>query len=95
MQSAFEDAYTRRPQAPKELIKRYGSLFGSLLHAVKYRSEIAFACQLLGTCLTYPTEELYECAMRVLVYLGRTRSLGITYSRNAERPELHAYADSN
>ena len=33
--------------------------------------------------------------MRVLVYLGRTRSLGITYSRSAERPELHAYADSN
>ena len=45
------------------------SLFGSLLHAVKFRSEIAAALGLLGSCLTFPTDELYECAMHVLVCL--------------------------
>ena len=50
----------------------------------------------LGCCLTFPTERLYRCAVRVLVYLGRTRSLGITYSRHAPNAStLRARADSN
>ena len=33
--------------------------------------------------------------MRVLVYLARSPSLGMTFSKYAERPGLHAYADSD
>ena len=38
------------------------------------------AMGLLGSCLTFPTEGLYSCMMHVLVYLGRSRNLGTTYS---------------
>ena len=31
--------------------------------------------------LTFPTEELYECAMHVLVYLGRSRNVGTVPSQ--------------
>ena len=90
----FEAASSTRQPADKRLTERYGSLFGALMHAVKYRPEISAALGLLGSCLTFPTEGLYECAMRVLVYLGRTRQLGTSFSRHGET-KLHAYADSN
>jgi hypothetical protein len=92
----FEAAIATRTPASPELTKRYGSLFGSLLHAVKFRPEISAALGLLGSCLTFPTEELYDCLMHVLVYLGRSRNLGITYSGHVlNASKVVAYADSN
>jgi hypothetical protein len=71
-------------------------LFGALLHAVKFRPEIAAALGLLGSCLTFPTPELYDCLMHVLVYLGRSRNMGTTYSAFVPgASKLKVYADSN
>ena len=51
---------------------------------------------MLGSCVTFPNEELYECAMHVLVYLGRTRKLGTNFSAHVEGADrIRAYADSN
>ena len=93
---AYEAAVATRTPASPELTKRFGSLFGALLHAVKFRPEIAAALQLLGSCLTFPTEELYECAMHVLVYLGRNKNLGATFSAHGtDAGKVKVYADSN
>jgi hypothetical protein len=93
---AWEAAMATREPATPELTKAYQSLYGSLLHAVKFRPEIAAALQLCGACLTFPTPELYECLMHVLVYLGRTRKLGTTFSAHMpDAGKLRAYADSN
>ena len=93
---AYEAAVATRPVPTPELKKRYGSLFGSLLHAVKIRGEIAAPLGRLGTCLTICTEELYTHLKRVLVYLARTRSLGVTYSAHVDGADkLVAYADSD
>ena len=84
---------TRTP-APPELTKKFGSLFGALLHAGQFRPEINAAMSLLGSCLTFPTEALYECLMHVLVYLGRTRNLGVTFSAHAPHAgKVKAYGD--
>ena len=48
---------TCTPASP-ELTKRYGSLFGALLHAAKFRPEIMPHLQLCGGCLTFSTEDL-------------------------------------
>ena len=79
---AYEEAVATRTPAPAALFKDYNSLVGSLRHAVKYRPEISAAMDLLGCCLTFPTEALLTCAFHVLVYLGRTDKLGITYSKH-------------
>ena len=51
---------------------------------------------LLGTCATFATDELHECMMRVLVYLGRTPEVGATYTNvGPHAATLRAYADSN
>ena len=54
----------------------------------------------LTSCLTFASEELNECMLRVLVYLGRTRNLGTTYSdggvwRGESARDLTCFADSN
>lgn len=86
---------TRTPATPS-LTKAYMSIYGSLLHAVKFRPEISAALGLCGSCLTFPTDGLYDCLMHVLVYLGRSRNMGITYSAHMPRADkLIAYADSN
>ena len=96
LEKAYEEASQTRTPASPELFTRYNALCGSLRHAVKYRPDICAAMDPLGCCLTFPTERLYRCAVRVLVYLGRTRSLGITYSRHAPNAStLRARADSN
>ena len=78
------------------MTKKYGSLYGAVLHASKFRPEILAALGLLGSCLTCPTEALYYCLVRVLVYLLRTRNLGITLSANGVGAhKLRARADSN
>ena len=93
---AWEEATMLRPKAPEKLMKKYGSLYGALLHASKYRPEILASMGLLGSALTFPTERLYMCLVRVLVYLIRTKRLGITYSAHASNAyTLRARADSN
>ena len=93
---AYEAAINDRTTAPPKLFQAYNSLVGSLRHAVKYRPEISAAMDLLGCCLTFPTEELLDCARHVLVYLGRTRKLGTTYSKHAPNAsKLTALADAN
>jgi len=91
---AFESAAATRTPASKELQHRYMSLYGSLLHAVKYRTEISFTLQPTGSALSFPTEDLYDCLMRVLIYLGRTRLLGTSFTDECNA-NLHAFADSN
>ena len=93
---AYEEAVSKRTPASVELTKRYQCLFGALLHVVKFRVEVAAPLGLSGTCLTFPTEEMYEALMRILVYLARTRKLGCTYSKHApDAGTLRAFADSN
>ena len=57
---AFEAAMATRTPAPQELTTRYGSLFGSLLHATKFRPKISAALGMCGSCLTFPS-----CAMKI------------------------------
>ena len=93
---AWEEAMTDRPKANEQLVKKYGSLYGAVLHATKYRPEILAAMGLLGSCLTFPTEKLHYCLVRVLVYLVRTKNLGITYSAHSPNAnKLFVRADSN
>ena len=55
---AWEDATSLRPKASETLMKKYGSLYGALLHASTYRPKILAAMGLLGSALTFPTERL-------------------------------------
>ena len=58
--------------------------------------EPAGATSVLGSCLTFPTEDLYKCLKRVLVYLLRTPNLGITFTgHSANAKKLRVMADSN
>jgi len=68
----YEAAVTLRPEPTDKPKKRYGLLFGALLHAIKWRPEVSATLGLCGTCLTICTEELYANLERVLVYLVRT-----------------------
>ena len=93
---AHEAAVQNRTPASSKLFKDFNSLVGSLRHVVKYRPEISAAMDLLGCCLTFPTEELMRLAYRVLIYLARNRRLGACYSKHAPNAsKLFARADSN
>ena len=92
----WETATQNRTPASPELTTRYGSLFGSLLHCTKFRPEISAALGLCGSCLTFPTEELYDCLLHVLVYLARSANIGTTFSAFAPGGDtLKSYCDSN
>ena len=96
MQKDWEEACAKRSCDDKELIREYQQLFGTLLHAVKYRPDVEATLNLCGTCLTFPTVPMKGWLTRTLVYLGRTRKMGVTYSNKGKDADvLRAYADSN
>ena len=96
LMEAFKAAVAEKKEASKELVNRYAALYGSLLHVTKYRPEVSAALGYCGTCLTFPTEELYRCLTRILVYLSRTRNLGTRFTGKADDAKvLRAYADAN
>ena len=89
-------AVAHKQKAPDELITRNRSLIGALQHVTKYRPEICAALGLCGQCMTFPTEALYKCALRILVYLARTPKVGTHFSGKGDGAKtLRAYADSN
>ena len=53
-----EAAVQSRAVPNSQLFQEFNSIVGSLRHVVKYRPEISAAMDLLGCCLTFPTEEL-------------------------------------
>ena len=79
------------------LSKRYNTLVGELQWpAPTTRIDALFAVGILARARTFPTEDLYTCGLRVLVYLGQTMARGITYSRHAhDGRRLWAAADSD
>ena len=81
MERAFEEASLSRTPADPDLFQRYNSLVGSERHCVKYRPDISAAMDLLGCCLTFPTERLYRCAVHFgALWCGcRRRPLTIEY----------------
>ena len=96
MMKDWERAVALRQRPDQEFTKKYQGLFGSLMHLVKYRPEIATMIGLCGTCLTFATEEMYKWLERCLAYLGRTRLRGVTFSSRGDGADtLRAYADSN
>lgn len=93
---SYEDALQRREvDGCKKLRADYNSLVGALQYAVRRRPDVCFAVNVCARCLTFPTQGMYDHAIRILVYLGRTHSLGLTYSKHAEKPGLECYADSD
>ncbi len=76
----YDTAVATLPTQSDPLKARYGSLFDALLHAVKWGPEISAALGHCDTCLTICTEKLYQCLIRILVYLSRTRRVGTTFS---------------
>ena len=92
----YDSAVSLRPTPSDSLKTQYGSLFGALLHTVKWRPEISAALGNCGTCLTICNEEMYQSLIRNLVYFGRTRRVGTTFSAHLPgAAKLRAYTDAN
>ena len=88
--NALSDDSTRDP----DLVKRYQSLVGALLYcSVNTRPDIAFAVNMLCRAMAKPTSELFGAAEHVLLYLYRSRALGLTYA--ASSVPLTGYSDSD
>ena len=71
----YEAALLQRDQPiSRSLREQYCSLVGGLLFpAPNVRIDVLLACGILARAFTFPTECLYKCAIRVLVYLGQHR----------------------
>ena len=65
--SLVEQAYARKDSASEALRGRYQSLVGALLYCSgNTRPDIALAVGLLCRTMAYPTEQLYQEALRVV-----------------------------
>ena len=88
----------RRNNSPVDVQLRetYASKVGALIYVVPVcRVDCALTIGILARCLTFSTEAMDRAADGCLVFLAQHPDTGITYNGNAERPELHAYSDSN
>jgi hypothetical protein len=80
-------------EAADVLNKGYMSVVGSLLYAsAMTRPDIAFYVAFLAKMMHAPSEKALNAAYDLLSYLKKTRTVGITYSRNEV---MTMYADSS
>ena len=93
----YEHALMTRGNTPPELMHRYRSLVGGLLFpAPMTRPDFLFTAGILARAMDFGTEELFQCALYGLVFLGQTHEDGITYSRHApEADQLVWWSDSD
>ena len=77
-----------------ELVRKLQERVGSLMYAcTSTRPDIAYPVHQLCKCLQKPTPELIEEADRVLSYLSRHSSVGLTYTK--AEAALSGYADAS
>ena len=76
---AYRSALTQRMvPASKELIERYGAIVGAIgFISPNTRPDISFPTGICLRCTTFPTEDMYMHAIRILVYLGRNHLMGL------------------
>jgi hypothetical protein len=76
------------------LVKPFQERVGSLMYATtSTRCDIAYPVHQLCKCLAKPTPELMEEADRIIAYLARHRSVGITFDPG--QTDLHAFSDAS
>ena len=91
----YLEAERKMIPTPKALRDEYMSLVGAIGYTPS-RPEICYYWGILCRCLTFATSAMLLHATRVLVYLMRTKNLGLLYSGKGEgagQPE--AYSDSD
>ena len=88
------DAVSARDTPEPALLQSYQSLVGGLLYCATHtRPDIAYSVGMLCRAMAFPTHDLLRDAHRVLVYLLRTKSLGLRYE--AEKRDLRGATDSD
>ena len=76
------------------LVKPFQERVGSLMYAcTSTRCDIAYVVHQLCKCLAKPTPELMAEVNRVLAYLARHRSVGLTFDKGPS--DLHAFSDAD
>eukprot|EP00327_Prymnesium_parvum_P011290 CAMPEP_0184391940 /NCGR_PEP_ID=MMETSP0007-20130409/21358_1 /TAXON_ID=97485 /ORGANISM="Prymnesium parvum, Strain Texoma1" /LENGTH=350 /DNA_ID=CAMNT_0026742317 /DNA_START=221 /DNA_END=1269 /DNA_ORIENTATION=+ len=93
----YEAAVAMRAVPDREFHVRYRSLVGGLCWiGPTTRPDILYATGICARAFTFPTVELYGCAVRILLYCAHTSSLGITFSGHGPAPSvLSAASDSD
>ena len=88
---------TRDVPKSRDLVVRYRTIVGGCLWpAPNTRPDILFECGVLARAFTFPTEDLYNCAVRVLVYLGQHASYGIRFTGLSDNADvMTAWSDSD
>jgi hypothetical protein len=75
--------------------KEYQAAVGALMYlATQTRPDIAYATGKLARVMIMPTERHWKMAMRIIKYLGSTRTLGPTYAPGGD-DELVGYCDAD
>ena len=93
---AVDEALAKKASPEPKLQEEYGSLVMAMMYKSGDRPDITTAVCMLSRCLHYTTPLLMRCAMRVLVYLLRNESLGLTYSSAGDNAKvLRVMVDAN
>ena len=88
------DALVLKDKSDPALIKRYQSLVGALLYASSQtRPDVAYSVGMLCRAMSCPTPELYEQAVRVLLYLDKHSDVGLRYEPSSSR--MYGMSDSD
>ena len=81
------DALLSTDPVDPSLLKKYQSLVGALLYcSTQTRPDVAFSVGYLCRAMAKPTNECYQDALRVLMYLDKHEDVGLRYCASSTPP---------
>jgi hypothetical protein len=93
----YESAFHMHQPPTRSFGEKYRSLVGGMgWVAPTTRPDALFTVGIYQRAYTFPTDDLYGCAIGTLVYLGQTASMGLQFSASAPNArQLRAAVDSD
>jgi ribosome assembly protein YihI (activator of Der GTPase) len=95
--AALVDLIKYTGKALQQDITRYQQAIGCIMYAMlQTRPDLAFSVSKLSRFSSNPSSSHWKYVLQTLKYLGATKTLGITYTRNESgKLEFHGFSDSD
>ena len=75
--------------------KKYARIIGQLMYATLTRVDCVYAVNTLAKYISNPQDKHYKAALRVIQFMGNTKTMSLKLQKDLNKPYLEIYSDAS